>query len=330
MAADSSIAALAGSRALVTGGAGFIGSHLVDSLLAADAELVHVVDDLSLGREENLADARQYEALRFTAGDACDQSMLERIASTDGPFTHCFNLAVIPLPHSLVHPRENVDRNVAMTSAVCELHRAGAFRRLVHVSSSEVFGTAHTVPMDEEHPVHPHTPYAAAKAATDMTALSYATTFGLETIVVRPFNTYGERQNDGAYAGLIPIVCNHVLAGTPVTIYGDGEQTRDMTYVSDTATGILQAGAADGLSGESFNLGAGEEASVNELVRLLLEACGRPEHPVVHRDPRPGDVRRLLSETRKARTELGYSPSVNLADGLKRTVAWYLSRGQSS
>ena len=328
MATENAIASLAGCRALVTGGAGFIGSHLVDALLAANAELVHVVDDLSLGREENLADADQNDALRFTEGDACDLSLLERIASATGPFTHCFNLAVIPLPHSLVHPRENVDRNLAMTSAVCELQRTGAFERLVHVSSSEVFGTAQTTPMDEEHPIHPHTPYAAAKAATDLTALSYATTFDLETVVVRPFNTYGERQNDGAYAGLIPIVINHVRAGTAVTIFGDGEQTRDMTYVSDTAAGILLAGAAEGLSGESFNLGAGEEASVNELVRLLLEACGEPGHPVVHGDPRPGDVRRLLSDTRKSHAQLGYSPSVTLADGLKRTVAWYLSREQ--
>jgi UDP-glucose 4-epimerase len=320
------VTGLSGSRCLVTGGAGFIGSHVVDALIASGAELVHVLDDLSLGREVNLNGARAHAQLRFTVGDAADLGVLEQITAADGPFTHCFNMAVIPLPHSLVHPRENVDRNVAMTSAACELQRGGGVARLIQVSSSEVFGTAQSAPMDEEHPVHPHTPYAAAKAAADLTALSYATTFGLETVVVRPFNTYGERQNDGAYAGLIPVVIGNVRSGTPVTIHGDGEQTRDMTYVSDTASGILLAAATNGVSGENFNLGAGHEASVNELVRLLLEALGRPDHPVVHSDPRPGDVRRLLASTEKSHERLGYKPVVDLADGLRRTVAWYLAR----
>ena len=319
-------AAIAGSRALVTGGAGVIGSHLVDALLASGVSRIHVVDDLSLGREANLAAALAHPEVEFTVGDAAEIELLERICAAEGPFDHCYNLAVIPLPHSLVHPRENVDRNVAMTTAVCEIGRSGAYRRLVQLSSSEVFGTALSAPMDEDHPLHPHTPYAAAKAATDLTALSYATTFGLETVVVRPFNTYGERQNDGAYAGLIPAVVTAVLAGEPITIDGDGEQTRDMAYVSDTVSGIVLAASTPEVSGESFNLGAGEEASVNELVRLLLEALERPDHPVVHGPPRPGDVRRLLADTRRARARLGYTPAMDLGEGLRRTVAWYLER----
>ena len=318
--------AIAGSRALVTGGAGFIGSHLVDALIAAEVSQIHVVDDLSLGREANLESALAHRGVELTVGDAADMGLLERICARSGPFTHCYNLAVIPLPHSLLHPRENVDRNVAMTSAVCEIGRAGAYERLVHVSSSEVFGTARTAPMDEAHPLHPHTPYAAAKAATDLTVLSYATTFGLEAVVVRPFNTYGEHQSDGPYAALIPIVVANVLAGREVIIDGDGEQTRDMTYVSDTVRGIVLAASAPDVSGESFNLGAGQDASVNEMVRLLLDALGRRDHPVVHGPPRPGDVRRLLADTRRANERLGYAPSIPLADGLRRTVAWYVER----
>lgn len=317
---------LAGTRALVTGGAGFIGSHLVDGLLAAGVSSIHVVDDLSLGRESNLESALANDEVELTVGDAADEELLERICAAEGPFNHCYNLAVIPLPHSLLHPRENVDRNVAMTSAVCEVGRNGGYSRLVHVSSSEVFGTTRKAPMDEDHPQHPHTPYAAAKAATDLTALSYQTTFGLETVVVRPFNTYGPRQNDGAYAGLIPTVVSAVRDGRQITIDGDGEQTRDMAYVSDTARGIMLAAAAAGVSGESFNLGAGSEASVNELVRLMLEAIGRPDHPIVHGPPRPGDVRRLIADTRRARARIGYSPEMPLSEGLKRTVAWYLER----
>lgn len=322
--------ALAGSRALVTGGAGFIGSHLVDALLVAGVSRIHVIDDLSLGREANLASALTHTEVELTVGDVAEDGLLERICAADGPFTHCYNLAVIPLPHSLIHPRENVDRNVAMTSAVCEIGRSGAYGRLVHVSSSEVFGTALTAPMDDRHPLHPHTPYAAAKAATDLTALSYGTTFGLETVVVRPFNTYGERQNDGSYAGLIPVVVANVLAREPVTINGDGEQTRDMAYVSDTVSGILQAAAAQGVTGESFNLGAGEEATVNDVVRVLLETLGRPDHPVVHGPPRPGDVRRLIADTRRAREQLGYAPSMPLEEGLRRTAAWYLDRARAT
>lgn len=321
-----STATVAGLRALVTGGAGFIGSHLVDALLASGASHVHVLDDLSLGREENLAAALSDPACELTVGDAADAELLERICGEFGPFDHCYNLAVIPLPHSLVHPRENVDRNVAMTTAVCETGHAGGYRRLIQFSSSEVYGTARTAPMSEDHPLHPHTPYAAAKAATDLIALSYAATFGLEVVVVRPFNTYGERQNDGAYAGLIPAVVGAVLAGEDVTIDGDGEQTRDMAYVVDTVRGTLRAATAAGVENETFNLGAGTEASVNELVRLMLEALDRPDHPVVHGPPRPGDVRRLLADTSRARARLSHEPSVPLSAGLKRTVAWYQQR----
>jgi len=317
-------AALNGSSALVTGGAGFIGSHLVEGLLAAGASRVHILDDLSLGSRANLNGALARPEVELTVGDAADAEELERIHAERGSFDRCYNLAVIPLPHSLEHPRENVDRNVAMTTAVCELGRSGAYRRLVQFSSSEVYGTALTVPMDEQHPLHPHTPYAAAKAATDLIALSYATTFGLDVVVVRPFNTYGERQNDGAYAGLIPAVVRAVLADEPVTIHGDGEQTRDMAYVLDTVQGTLLAAAAAEVGGETFNLGAGAEVSVNELVRLLLKALGDPDHPVVHDPPRPGDVRRLLADTRRAREGLGYTPSTTLDVGLKRTVEWYL------
>jgi UDP-glucose 4-epimerase len=302
--------ALEGATALVTGGAGFIGSHLVDGLLAAGAARVLVVDDLSLGREQNLADALADPRCAFVALDCCDQDALAAALPAE-PLDYCFNLAVIPLPHSLLHPRENVDRNVAMTTAVCELQREGRFRRLVQYSSSEVYGTAQ-------------------KAATDLTALSYAGTFGLETVLVRPFNTYGERQNDGAYAGLLPIVVRRVLAGEPVEIHGDGEQTRDLAYVSDTVAGTLAAATCDAALGGTFNLGHGSESSVNAIVAALLDALGRPDHPVEHVAPRPGDVRRLLADTSRARATFGYAPQVSLADGLARTVRWYVSAGAAT
>lgn len=323
-------AALSGSTALVTGGAGFIGSHLVDALVDCGVARLHVVDDLSLGRESNLANALRNPNVELTTGDAADSALLERIVAAQNGFDYCFNLAVIPLPHSLEHPRENVERNVAMTTAICELGRRGGYSRLVQYSSSEVYGTAMTVPMGEDHPLGAHTPYAAAKAATDLVALSYAHTFALDVVIVRPFNTYGERQNDGAYAGLIPAVVRAVLSGDPVTVHGDGEQTRDMTYVADTVQGTLLAATAVDASERIFNVGSGAEASVNELVQALLRALGRPDHPVLSGPARPGDVRRLFADVRRAREQLGYAPSIELDDGLTRTVNWYLESAGAS
>jgi UDP-glucose 4-epimerase len=310
---------------LVTGGAGFIGSHLVDGLLAAGAGRVHVVDDLSLGSETNLDAALDDGRVTLTQGDCAKLSALSE--GWADPFDYCFHLAVIPLPHSLIEPALNIEQNLAMTTAVCELGRAGGFRRLISFSSSEVYGTAQVSPMSELHPLGAHTPYAASKAASDLVVNSYATTFGLETVIVRPFNTYGERQNAGAYAGLIPAVVRAVLAGRPVEVHGDGEQTRDMTYISDTVAGALAAATSSHAVGVAFNLGSGVEASVNDMVQLILEALERPEHPVRHVSPRPGDVRRLVADTARARSTFGFATETPLAAGLQRTVDWYLRSG---
>ena len=315
---------LRGARCLVTGGAGFIGSHLVEALVGAGAAYVHAVDDLSLGREANLGAVLGRDDVDLTVADAADAERLRALCGRE-PFDLALHLAVIPLPHSLAHPRANVDRNVAMTTAVCELLRAGRVRRLVHFSSSEVYGTARTVPMAEDHPLRPHTPYAAAKAASDLVALSYHATFGLDVTVVRPFNTYGERQNDAAYAGLVPAVVRRVQAGEPVVIDGDGRQSRDMTHVADTVAGALLIAAADGVTGRTFNLGRGTDHPVEEVVRIVLDEMGASKHPVVHGPARPGDVRRLVADISAARRAVGYAPRLGLRAGLARTVDWYVA-----
>ncbi len=316
---------MSGAEVLITGGAGFIGSHVVDGLVAAGADRVHVVDDLSLGREENLAEALSDQRVTFTEGDCAELSVL--LGGCADAYDFCFHLAVIPLPHSLLAPARNVRKNVAMTTAVCEMGRAGGYRRLINFSSSEVYGTGRESPMSEDHPLGAHTPYAASKAASDLVVSSYAKTFGLETVTVRPFNTYGERQNAGAYAGLIPAVVGAVLSGNPVEIHGDGEQTRDMTHVADTVAGALALAASDDALGGAFNLGTGSEASVNEIVKHLLAALDRPDHPVRHVAPRPGDVRRLVADTTRAQRLVAFSARTPLAAGLKRTVDWYLASG---
>jgi UDP-glucose 4-epimerase len=310
---------LEGGSFVVTGAAGFIGSHLVDGLLAAGAARVLGVDDLSLGRLENLEGALADPRFRFVEED-CSELDGERVAGFDA----CFNLAVIPLPASLVQPREVVQRNVAMTTAVCELARAGRFATLVQFSSSEVYGTAHGESLAEDDPQRPETPYAASKAATDAVAASYHRTFGCDVVVVRPFNTYGPRQNQGSYAGLIPTVLARLGSGDPVEIHGDGEQTRDYVYVEDTVRGALLAYERLPGDGRAVNVASGREVSVNEVVRSILDATGADGHPVVHGPARPGDVRRQRADIRRAAAEAEFEPRVDFADGIRRTVAPYL------
>lgn len=313
------------SRVLVTGGAGFIGSHLVDRLIQQGARRILVVDDLSLGREENLVAARAaHPELVFQQLDLADDGALDALLA-HGDFDYCFNLAVIPLPASLVKPKWVADRNMMMTSSVCEFQRLGHIGKMVHFSSSEVYGTARRVPMDEEHPLEAETPYAASKVGADSLVQSYLRTFGTPVVTLRPFNNYGPRQNDKAYAGIIPIVVRRVQAGEPIEIHGDGEQTRDFIYVSDTARAALILAETDGIDGEVFNVASGRETSVNELVRVLLKAMGKPDHPIHHVAPRPGDVRRHLADMSKAGQRLGFHPEVALHEGIGNTVEWYLS-----
>jgi UDP-glucose 4-epimerase len=211
---------------------------------------------------------------------------------------------------------------VGITTVACELLRAGAYATLIHFSSSEAYGSAAYVPMDEAHPSNPSTPYAASKVASDHVVLSYWHTFGLDAAIVRPFNNFGPRQNAGTYAGIIPIVVGRAMRGEPIEIYGDGEQTRDFVFVRDTADAAVAVFANPGTRGRIINIASGEEVSVNVLVRELLDVLGA-EVPVVHVAPRAGDVRRHLASIDLARDLIGYAPATSLRQGLVETVGWY-------
>jgi UDP-glucose 4-epimerase len=314
---------LAGGSFLVTGAAGFIGSHLVDGLLATDAELVVGIDDLSLGRLENLEEATSHtNRFVFVEGDCALEADLERALRTNR-FDACFNLAVLPLPAALTAPKTVVDQNVAMTSSICELLRRGRFGVLVQFSSSEVYGTATGETLAEDDAPAPETPYAASKAATDAIAASYHRTFGAEVVIVRPFNTFGPRQHDGSYAALIPKVFSRVRAGNEIVVDGDGEQTRDFVFVEDTVRGTLAAYTRLPGDARSVNVASGRETSVNDVVRAILDAIGGTQHRIVHGPPRPGDVRRQRANIERARDELGFVPEVSFGDGIARTVDWY-------
>jgi UDP-glucose 4-epimerase len=306
-----------GRSFLVTGGAGFIGSHVVDLLLQDGAGSVLCLDDLSLGRRENVH--READLVCVDCSVVADV----RGAIGDRTFDGCFNMAVIPLPASLEHPKETVDRNVAMTTAICELAREGVIARLIQFSSSEIYGSVEHGAIDEEHPHAGTTPYAASKSATDLVAQAYQRTFGFELALVRPFNTYGPRQNKGGYAGLLPTVISRVAVGEPVVIDGDGLQSRDFLYVEDTARGAVSAFERLPGDGTVVNLGSGQERTVNEVVETLLAALDVPDWPVEHGPPRPGDVRRHLAEVSRARALLDFTPQVPFSVGIGRTVEWY-------
>jgi UDP-glucose 4-epimerase len=315
---------LAGKSVLVTGGAGFIGSHLVDRLIEDGPSRVTVVDNLFLGREENLAEARaRFDGVRFIDQDATDYDAMAAILGEQAVDV-VYNLAVVPLPASLTRPRWSTEHTIELVTVPCELLREERYATLIHFSSSEAYGSAEYVPMDEKHPSTPSTPYAAAKDAGDRIVLSYVHTFGVDAAILRPFNNYGPRQNSGTYAGIIPIVVGRARAGQSIEIYGDGLQTRDYVFVRDTAEAAVRTYGAAGTRGRSMNVASGIEVTINELVRQLLEVLGS-DVPVRHVEPRLGDVRRHAADIGLARRLIGFEPATSLHDGLAETVEWYLA-----
>lgn len=315
---------LANSNILITGGAGFIGSHLVDRLLDENPNKIVIVDNLFLGNKDNLVEAQEKapETIVTYFEDARDLSLLSKIIESE-KVDVVYDMAVIPLPASLDDPFQNVNDNVALTLNVCELLRKGAFGKLIHFSSSETYGTAQYVPIDEEHPYMISTPYAASKVAGDQVSLSYAKTFDLEITTIRPFNNYGPRQNQGSFAGIIPIVFNRVAAGIPIEIYGDGEQTRDCIFVADTVDATVKLTNSKGAIGKVTNVASGIETTMNELVHTMLEILGKPDHEVNHVDPRPADVRRHCGGVKRAEELINFKPTTKLIDGLAATLDWY-------
>ncbi|RJO66632.1 MAG: NAD-dependent epimerase/dehydratase family protein [Myxococcales bacterium] len=315
-------AGFAGRRVLVTGGAGFIGSHLVDRLVEEGPAALGVIDNLFLGKEANLREARRaYPELRFYKESVADEAAFRQVVADFRPDT-VFNLATVPLPASLERPRFAFMENMLIGVNTLELLREGAYPRLVHFSTSEVFGSAQAERIDETHPRQPHTPYAASKAANDALVESYQKTFGLRVLVLRPFNNYGPRQNENNYAGVIPRTIRRLLAGEPAEIYGDGAQTRDFLFVNDCVRAVVAASLKDELYGGDYNLGSGAEVGIGWLIRELTRQI-RPDIPPLSRPVRPGDVRRHLADGSRLEAAIGKIATTPFEQGLAATVAWY-------
>jgi len=314
-----------GRRVLVTGGAGFIGSELV-SQLAARGRRVVVVDNLVTGRAENLA-GLSADHCRFVQSDIRDRAAMTTALADVGVV---FHLACLGVRHSIHSPRENHDVNATATLDLLGLARAAGVDRFVHVSSSEIYGSARHVPMAEDHPLFPTTVYGASKLAGECYARAFHSTWGLETVVVRPFNSYGPRcHHEGDSGEVIPKFLLRCLTGHPLVVFGDGRQTRDFTYVADTARGILAAGDAADVAGETINVGSGRAVSINDLAALVGKVAERPDTSIVHDEPRPGDVQHLCADTVRARRMLRFESQVSLEEGLRHLLAWYRQQDRS-
>lgn len=313
-------------RVMVTGGAGFIGSELVRQL-AEDGAHILVVDNLVNGKRENL-DEVLGPSVELHVEDIRDVSRMDaRLKDVD----LVYHLACLGVRHSIHAPRENHEVNCTATFGLLDLAKKHRVRRFVYVSSSEVYGTAMWAPMTEEHPTLPMTVYGASKLAGECYARAFHRTYGFPTVVVRPFNSFGPRcHHEGDSGEVIPKFMLRCLAGQPMTIFGDGNQTRDFTFVEDTARGILLSGKVDAAVGHTLNLGQGRETSITELAKEVAAVVGRRTSETVNLDPRPGDVMRLIADSTQARSLLGFSPGVSLRDGLKRLLRWYEDSGRSA
>lgn len=314
---------LKGKRVLVTGGAGFIGSHLVDRLVQEDVSRLVIVDNFFLGRESNLAEALvlrpDIEILRM---DASSESGMRSIVNKED-IEVVFNLAVVPLPTSLSFPSWTTRINMETVLTLCELARLDDIEELIHISSSETYGSARYVPMDERHPLDAITPYAASKAAADQIINSYIQTFGINATILRPFNNFGPRQNPGSYAGVIPKIIYWLKEDRPIQIYGSGNQTRDFIFVQITADLIVRAFSLPNTKGQTINMATGVETSILSLVKMMTSAWGKPMHPIEFLPERQGDVLRHCADTALMKEMFGFAGAPINEKHLQSTIEWY-------
>jgi UDP-glucose 4-epimerase len=302
-------------KALVTGGAGFIGSNLVEKLLADGHEVV-VLDDISSGYEENLlADAT------FVRGDVSAPGVAEDAARGCDVIFHL--AASVGNTRSIDNPVRDSEINVIGTLRVLEAARTHGIGRIVLSSSAGIFGELKTLPIAEDHPQDPDSPYGTSKLAAEKMCLVYNKLYGMKNVCLRYFNVYGRRQRFDAYGNVIPIFAERMLRGQDVTIFGDGEQTRDFVHVADVASANHLSGISETAAG-TFNIGSGTRISINELARLMAGMVDRPVN-IVYGAPRPGDVRDSLAAIDAARDAFGFAPMADIAEGLRGYLEWLAS-----
>ena len=307
-----------GTVALVTGGGGFIGSHLVRRLLR-DGARVRVLDNFATGRRSNLAEV--LDEVELIEGDL---QSYERVHNAVRGCEVAFHLGALPsVPRSIQDPLTSNATNVIGTLNVLLAARDEGLRRVVHASSSSLYGASRELPKQEQMPALPIAPYAVSKLAAEGYCRAFHEVYGLETVALRYFNVFGPGQDpQSQYAAVIPNFIVAALEGRSPLIHGDGEQSRDFTYVDNAVDANLLAASAPGAAGEAFNVACGERTTLNAIVARIADLCGH-EVEAVHDDARPGDVRHSLADIGKAREILGYEPQVGFEEGLRRTFAAY-------
>ncbi|WP_372400680.1 SDR family NAD(P)-dependent oxidoreductase (plasmid) [Azospirillum sp. HJ39] len=315
-------------KILVTGADGFIGSHLVEALVSAGADVRALVQYNSLGRQGWLdhVDERTRRSIEVVPGDVRDHGFMRNTVAGCRTVLHLASLIAIPFSYQA--PGSYLDTNVQGTLAILDAARDAGVERFVHTSTSEVYGTAQRVPIDESHPLNAQSPYAASKIAADQFALSYHRSFGLPVVVIRPFNTYGPRQSARA---VIPAIITQLLEAGGAIQLGSLHPTRDFSFVTDTAAGFIAAACAgDAALGETINLGSGFEISIGETASLIAGIMGRDMAvgtEAARLRPAASEVERLFADTAKASRLLGWSPVHGGRDGfrrgLERTIDWF-------
>lgn len=308
-------------QVLVTGAGGFIGSHLVEYLVQKGALVRGFVHYNSRGDAGllRLISREVLDKVEIIAGDIRDPQAIQSAVKGCSVVFHLG--ALISIPYSYVHPTEVVETNLIGTLNVLNSCREMGVNRMVHTSTSEVYGTALRVPINEDHPLQGQSPYSASKIGADKLAESYYCAFGLPVVTVRPFNTFGPRQSARA---VIPTIITQALVKDTIRL-GNLESRRDFTYVSDTVDGFIKAAEGQNVEGEVYNLGTGSEVSIGDLAHQIMRIVDRPVHietDQIRLRPENSEVQRLLSDNSKARDELGWQPQITLERGLEQTIHW--------
>lgn len=317
-----------GAKVLVTGADGFIGSHLTEALVAAAAEVTALAQYNSFDSHGWLDDLPEStrNKLRLVRGDIRDAAFVGGLVQGHDIVFHL--AALIAIPYSYVAPQSYVETNVLGTLNILEAARRHGTERIVHTSTSEVYGTALTMPIDESHPLQGQSPYSASKIAADMMAEAFAKSFGVPVVILRPFNTYGPRQSERAIIGTI--IRQALDSSCAEIMVGDATTVRDLTFVTDTAAAFMAAGLADEIEyGHAYNAGSQRAIMISDLINIILELTSSRK-PVLQDEkrlrPTNSEVRALLADCARFTRTTGWSPRVKLRDGLERTVEWWQCR----
>ena len=312
-------------KILITGGAGFIGSHLCEKY-SKEGHTVLCLDNFMSGNLTHIRHLLDYRNFKLVKGDIRDFDLLEKIMRDVDVVLHL--AAQIHVDRSYIEPKLTYDVNVMGTQNVLEVARMYDAKKVIHASTSEVYGSALYVPIDEKHPLNAPHPYGASKIAADRMCYAYIQTYGMDISIVRLFNVFGPRQRDVGYGGVISIFTRRVLSNVPPIIYGDGTQTRDYTYIKDAVRAYDLVLNHNEPITEPINFGTGKEVSINDLADKIIELCGKKgEIEPVHVEPRIGEVKRLIADATKAKNMLGWEPKYKLEKGLKEFIQWYKNYG---